>query len=292
MRRLPDGWAPLEPRTFSLAPETPTLGAEVRGVDLRHPLAGETRRELWYALLEWKLLIFRDQPLTPAQHVEFALNFGTLFDDSIGVPIKPDPLDNYIEFVREPGMEGLDNVWHTDGSFRPQPPVALTLRAIEVPAVGGDTVFADMAVAYDNLPDDVKARIAELDAVNDWSVGYYAQAGFYGDRLAGIKAGLPDAVHRVARTHPITGRTTLYVNRAFTAHLADRDGELFEFLRAQAEVPEYQYRLRWRNDTFALFDNQALQHYATNNYMPHRRVMGRATIGAWHDDVLAFPRAT
>jgi taurine dioxygenase len=288
MQRLPAGWRPLAPTRFGLDPMSPTLGAEVHGLDLRAPLDTETLRELWWALLEWKLLVVREQPLEPLEHVELALRFGSLFDDSTDAPRKDDPLANYIRFVREPGAAGLDNVWHTDGSFRPRPPVALSLHALEVPEVGGDTLFADMAVAYDNLPTDIRRRVDELAAVNDWSIGFYARAGTYGDRFEAIKASLPATQHPVARPHPVTGRTTLYANMAFTAGLVDGDADLFAFLCAQAEVPEYQVRLRWRPNTFILFDNQALQHYATNNYLPHRRVMGRATIESWSDEVLAF----
>lgn len=276
------------PTRFAIEPMSPTLGVEVSGVDLREPLDDHLLAELWNTLLEWKLLVFNDQPLTPRQHVDFAFAFGELFDDSIGVPRKTDPMDNYVSFTRDESMPGLDNVWHTDGSFRPDPPASLTLHSIEVPPFGGDTVFSDMAAAYDNLPHDIRAQVDELDAVNDWSVGYYARAGFYGERLADIKRGLPTVRHPVARKHPITGRTTLYVNRAFTSHLVNDDEELFEYLRSQAEVPEYQVRLRWRANTFAFFDNQALQHYATNNYMPNRRVMGRATIGCWHDRIVGL----
>lgn len=289
MERLPHGWEPFTPTRFDLDPMSPTLGAEITGVDLRRPVGAALLEELWHALLEWKLLVFRDQPLTPAEHVGFAVRFGPLFDDSTDAPPKPDPLDNYVRFVRDPSFAGLDNVWHADGSFRPDPPVALSLHAIEVPQVGGDTLFADMAVAYDNLDDATKARIAELDAVNDWSVGFYAGSGLYGDRYEHIKATLPAVHHRVARPHPVTGRTTLYANMAFTAGLADDDVELFRTLCSQVELPEYQVRLRWRQNTFVLFDNQALQHYATNNYLPNRRVIGRATIGSWSDEVLGFP---
>ena len=290
MERLPHGWPVCAPTRFVLDPMSPTLGAEVRGLDLRRPFDAALLEELWWALLEWKLLVFRDQPLTAAEHVACVVRFGDLFDDSTDAPRKQEPIDNYVRFVREPGAAGLDNVWHTDGSFRPEPPVALSLHAIEVPAVGGDTLFADMAVAYDNLPADVQRRIVDLAAVNDWSVGFYARAGVYGDRFADIAAALPAVRHRVARPHPVTGRTTLYVNMAFTAALADGDRALFDYLCAQVEVPEYQIRLRWAADTFVLFDNQALQHYATNNYQPRRRVMGRATIGKWSDEVLAFTR--
>jgi taurine dioxygenase len=290
LRRVPDGWPPFVPSLFSIEPMGPTLGARVTGVDVRRPMTEQLLGELWRALLEWKLLVFDDQPLTPAEHVGFASRFGPLFDDSTGAARKPDPLDNYVRFVRESGAYGLDNVWHTDGSFRPEPPVALSLQALEIPPVGGDTVFADMAVAYDNLSDALKLRMADLEAENDWSVGFYSRSGFYGDRQAEYAAQLPPVRHRVARPHPVTGRITLYVNRAFTARLVDDDAELFEALRSQVEVPEYQVRLRWRPNTFVLFDNQALQHYATNDYAPHRRAMGRATIGAWSPELLGLAR--
>lgn len=296
VERLPGGWRSRTPSRFGLEPQAPTIGAEISGVDLWSPLDDDTFAELWRALVEWKVLVFRDQHLTPAEHVAVAARFGEVFDDQVTQPRKPDPLDNYVEFSHSGDDAGLDNVWHTDGSFRTDPPVALTLRAITVPAVGGDTSFADMAVAYDNLPDDVRALADTLDAEHSWACGEYARAGVYGERHDEIATLLPPVRHPVARPHPLTGRRTLYVNHAFTSRLvagADADGNagdlpagpdataLLHELCTQAAVPEYGFRLRWRPDTFVILDNQAIQHYANNDYLPDRRVMGRATIGRW-----------
>ncbi|MCB0995550.1 MAG: TauD/TfdA family dioxygenase, partial [Acidimicrobiales bacterium] len=279
-----DGWHSGGPTRFSITPLAPTIGAVIDGVELWTPLDDATFAELWRALVEWKVLVFRDQHLTPAEHVEVALRFGELFDDQVTEPAKADPMDNYVEFSRSGDDAGLDNIWHADGSFRDEPPVALTLRAIRVPDLGGDTLFADMAVAYDNLPSDVRARIDSMQAEHDWACGEYARAGVYGDRHDDIAASLPAVRHPVARPHPLTGRPTLYVNRAFTRGLvcddADAD-ELFDELCAQTTVPEYQCRVDWKPDTFVLFDNQAVQHYANNDYLPSHRTMGRATIGRW-----------
>jgi len=280
LRRLPEG-APAAPYTrFAVTPVAPTIGGLIEGVDLREPLDDELFTELDRALHEWKVLLFREQHLTVDQQAAFALHWGDLVDDQIVPTPRDNPVDNLVVFTRDAETVGLENEWHTDGTFRTEPTLATVLRAVEVPATGGDTIWADMAAAYDNLPPDVRASVETLDAVHDWTMGAYAEK--YGERLDDFRSLLPPVVRPVVSVHPVTGRKTLFVNRLFTRELCGVDpdeGEaLLDLLCRQAEIPEYQCRFHWEPGSIAFWDNLAVQHYGVNDYWPQRRVMARATV--------------
>ncbi|HEV8297112.1 MAG TPA: TauD/TfdA family dioxygenase [Acidimicrobiales bacterium] len=267
---------------IAVEPVGATVGAVVTGVDLRQPIDDAQFHELDAALAEHKVLLFHDQYLTLAQHASFAARWGPLVDDHLIPSQRPDPVDNVVVFTRDADQVGLENEWHTDGTFRTVPTMGTVLRAIEVPDIGGDTIFADMAAAYDNLPDELKARVEPLRAVHDWSLGAYA--GKYGDHLDEYRARVPPVAHPIVLRHPRTGRSTLFVNRLFTSHIeglepAESDA-LLDLLCRQAEVPEYHCRVRWRPGTIAFWDNVAVQHYGVNDYYPSRRVMARASIAS------------
>ena len=171
------------------------------------------------------------------------------------------------------------------------PTLGTILRAIEVPPVGGDTLFADMAAAFDNLPPSVQRRIVGLTAVHDWSIGAYA--GKYGDRLEELRAAHPPVEHPVVVRHPVTRRPTLFVNRLFTKEikgLPAADGaELLDALCRMADLPELQCRWHWETGSVAMWDNVACNHYGANDYFPNRRVMARATFfSREHDHLEAF----
>ncbi len=273
--RIPSGG----PSTFELLPRGITLGAEVAGLDLRQPLNAVTRGELAWALDEWKLLIFPEQHLSIAEHAAFAGAWGTLTDDQMGVSTELPPEDCVVVFGRDADTVGSENAWHTDGSFRPVPTAGTTLRAVEVPDRGGDTLFADMAAAYDNLTAEVRDRIATRWARHDWSIGYYAEK--YAGDLARLRVQTPPVTHPVVIAHPRTARPTLYVNPLFTASVeglepAESDA-LLEELFKPATLPELQFRLHWEPDTLILWDNLAVQHYGASDYYPQRRVLARAT---------------
>jgi taurine dioxygenase len=154
------------------------------------------------------------------------------------------------------------------------------LRAVEVPRAGGDTLFADMAAAYDNLPADLRARIDGLTAVHDFTLPFGRSLD--ADELARRQAEFPPVEHPVVRRHPRTGRKTLFVNAVFTTHIVglrpDASEDLLRLLFRQARVPEYQVRFQWAAGSIAFWDNRATQHYAVNDYFPQRRVMERAAI--------------
>ena len=263
---------------FEVTPMSPTIGAEVGGVDLAGPLDDATVAELRQALLAHKLLVFRDQHLTSATQVAFARRFGDL-------EVHPflagsDEAPELVRLAKDAAVGGYENIWHSDVSWRERPALGAVLRAIAVPPVGGDTLFADMAAAYLGLEDDVRARVDDLRAVHDFTLSF-GQALSDEDRAA-AQAQYPAVEHPVVRTHPETGERVLYVNAIFTSHVVglpdDESEALLDHLFRQAEVPEHQVRLRWAPGTVAFWDNRATQHYACSDYWPEPRVMERAAI--------------
>jgi taurine dioxygenase len=275
--RLPDGWEPVAPTRFALTPLTPLIGAEVAGVDLRQPLDDVTRAELHRALLEWKVLFLRDQPITGEQHRAFARTWGEL---EIHPFLPQGEVPEIVRFEKGDDQKGTENIWHSDVSWREIPSLGSILRCVECPAVGGDTLWADMGAAYDLLPDDLKERIDGLDAVHDFAHNF--GRAMAPEQIATFREQFPPATHPVVRAHPETGRKTLYVNEIFTSHVVGLDAAesdaLLDRLCRQSRIPEIQCRFRWSPDAIAVWDNRATQHYAASDYWPARRVMERATV--------------
>jgi taurine dioxygenase len=267
---------------FALSPLTPSIGAEVETLDLSRPLSAAVVSALTTALLDWKVLFFRDQPITTAQHLAFARAFGEL-EIHPYIPTQPEhPEIVYLTHDRE--RPGRENTWHSDVTWREQPSLGSVLRAVEIPPVGGDTLFADMYAAYDGLPADVKAKIDGRTAVHD-AVGFRNRmraAGKSAEDVAALEAQYPAVEHPIVRTHPQTGRKALYVNAAFTQHIVGMDkpesDALLGYLYSQARTPEYQCRFRWAEHSIAFWDNRCTQHYAVSDYWPAVRRMERATI--------------
>ncbi|MEZ5145165.1 MAG: TauD/TfdA family dioxygenase [Acidimicrobiales bacterium] len=263
---------------FAVTPLSPTIGAEIEGVDLGTPLDDATVAELRRALLAHKVLVFRDQDLDTHHQVAFARRFGELEIHPFlaGAPDAPE----LVRLAKDATVGGYENVWHSDVSWRERPALGAVLRAVEVPDVGGDTLFADMAAAYQGLDDRVRRRIEGMVAVHDFTLSF-GQALSAEDRAAALEQH-PPVEHPVVRTHPETGESILYVNAIFTSHVVglpeDESEDLLDQLFRQAEVPEHQVRLRWRPGTVAFWDNRATQHYAASDYWPQRRVMERAAI--------------
>lgn len=255
-----------------------TIGGLVEGVDLTGELSDELVAELRRCLLDFKVIFFRGQPLTPAQHVAFARRFGELELHPF-IPSNTDQPE-LVRFEKEAQVGGFENVWHSDVSWRALPSQAAVLHALEVPPVGGDTAFCDMYAAYEGLAEKVKERIADLVAVHDFTKAFGHTLDEEG--RAAMRELYPPVEHPVVRTHEETGRKLIYVNRAFTQSivgLSEEEGNaLIDALAAQTNYLEYQCRFTWEPDAVAFWDNRAVQHFALSDYWPQRRVMERASI--------------
>jgi taurine dioxygenase len=274
--------AKVQPASFALKPLSPTIGAEVTGIDLRAPVPAAVLGELRAALLEWKVLFFRDQDITTEQHIAFARLFGDLEVHPFA-PQKP-AYPEVLAITHNRERPGRENTWHSDVTWRLQPSLGSILRSLEIPDVGGDTLFADMYAAYEGLSDEVKAKIEGATAIHDFAhfrKGLRKQ-GKSEAEIEEYNKAYPPAEHPVVRTHPETGRKALYVNAAFTQHIVGMDPDesrsLLRHLYAQASIPEYQCRFRWSVNALAFWDNRASQHYAVSDYWPAVRRMERVTI--------------
>jgi taurine dioxygenase len=268
--------------TFSLAPLSPTIGAEVDGIDLTGTLSEETLEGLKQAILDWKVLFFRDQDITTEQHLAFARRFGDLEVHPFA-PEKPG-YPEVLAITHDRDSRGRENSWHSDVTWREFPSLGSILRCLECPPVGGDTLFADMYAAYEGLSADMKARIEGRTAMHDFAHFRAAmrKQGRTEAEIEAVNRAYPMMEHPVARTHPETGRKALYVNRPFTQHIVGMDkvesDALLEHLYAQAAIPEYQCRFRWQPNSIAFWDNRSSQHYAASDYWPAVRRMERVTI--------------
>jgi taurine dioxygenase len=258
------------------------LGAQIHGLDLRRDMSGETLRALEAALIEHKVLVLRNQPLSTAEHVAVSRLFGELEVH----PMRPQGelpeilvLDNHKD---NPVLS--TDVWHSDTTFRKNPTKYTILRCQIIPKVGGDTLWADMTAAYDGLSAPFKAMLAGLRAVHDFKNfrALFSKSPEDQARLARMEEMFPNPSHPVIRTHPVSGRKAIYVNPQFTLHIEglhrDESRAILDALFAQAQVPEYQFRLRWEPDTIVFWDNRSTQHYAANDYYPQRRRMERTAV--------------
>lgn len=270
------------PAALSIAPLTPTIGAEISGIDLSKPMTADLLAALRQALLEWKVIFFRDQDITTEEHLAFARQFGELEVHPFA-PHKPG-YPEVLAITHDRDSKGRENVWHSDVTWRLCPSLGSVLRAIEVPEVGGDTLFSDMYAAYEGLSDEVKEKIDGAVAIHDFAHfrKLMRSRGKSEAEIEEMNRKYPMAEHPVVRTLPETGRKGIYVNTAFTQYIAGMDraesDALLAHLYAQAAIPEYQCRFRWQKNSIAFWDNRACQHYAVSDYWPAVRRMERVTI--------------
>jgi taurine dioxygenase len=266
---------------FSLEPSSPTIGAEVAGVQLGQPIDEELHGEIHRALLEWKVLFFRDQDITREQQRSFAERWGPVEQHPFYKYIQPDQTAaDVVTLYKDEANVGVENEWHHDVTWHTTPSFGAVLRAIEVPEVGGDTLWLDAAAAYDGLPDDVKERIDGMTAVHDWRHSFgLAMPQEVRDELDPL---FPAPEHPIVRVHPETGRKTLFVNAVFTHHIVglpdDESDALLGRLFHETRRPEFQCRFRWTPGAVAFWDNRATMHYASSDYHPQRRTMDRISI--------------
>ncbi len=255
----------------------PTIGAEVGGVDLTRPLTAELREALKALLLKHKVLFFRDQDVTRDQQVAFALNFGELYAHPTGGVdthrvVQPIAAENFKKYA----AAGAESHWHTDTSWRIDPSFGAVLKAVTIPDVGGDTIWADGGAIYRGLPEDLKAKIDGLYVVHD-----------YQDALQRSGVVYPLVSHPIVRTHPETGEDIFWVNFSLKPRIVGLDKAESEALLArlyeEVKRPEYHARFRWRKSSIAFWDNRAGLHYAVRDYGDFPRVMERVLIAS--DDI-------
>jgi taurine dioxygenase len=271
----------LEIRPPDIRPLTATIGAEIHNVDLRDELSDETIVGIRQALLDHLVVFFRDQCIDDAQHLAFALRFGPLAVSPLATRYQDSDAVVVLDQVNPKG-EGADE-WHSDNTFLETPPMASLLRAVQLPAVGGDTCFASMYDAYDALSAPVRTLVDQLYAVHDITkpLGKAIRVGHTTLGLNEMQQKCPPVRHRVVVTHPETGRKALFVNRNSTVYideLTERENDLLlPFLLDHVRSPEFQCRFHWEVGSLAFWDNRAVQHYAVADYR-ERRVMRRVTI--------------
>jgi taurine dioxygenase len=277
--------------SMRIEPLTCTIGAEISGIDLGSAAQDDgLLAEIRALLLRHRVLFFRDQDITRAQHVAFARRFGELEDHPVAGSDPEHP--GLVRIYKSPDSpnDRYENAWHTDATWRENPPFGCVLRCVECPPVGGDTMWANMVEAYARLPEEIKQKIAGLRARHSIEASF--GAAMPADRRLALRAQYPDAEHPVVRTHPETGEKVLFVN-GFTTHFTNyhtaanvRFGQdyspgasqLLNYLVSQAFIPEFQVRWRWRRNSMAFWDNRSTQHYAVMDYPPCHRKMERAGI--------------
>jgi taurine dioxygenase len=266
-------------------PYGPTFAAEIRGIDFTRPVGDDAVRTIHRALMDYKVLFFRDVELTPEQHVAFGRRFGELTVHPFSAHLEHLPEVMLLDNDAENPVFATD-VWHSDETFRIDPPMGTILRCITPPERGGDTLWADMAAAFAGLSDKMQHFLGGLEAVHDFLPFRRKFDGLptreRHERLAAMEAELPNPTHPVVTTHPATGQRILFVNPQFTVRIKDmREDEsrtLLAFLFQQAAIPEYQFRFHWAPNSMVFWDNRGTQHYAANDYYPNRRTMQRVTI--------------
>lgn len=267
---------------LTIVPLQPTIGAEISGVDLRQPLSDAARDDIKQAILKYKVVFFRDQQLNHQQHAAFARHFGPLYTPPYA---KPDPVDGVTplhqisaaEFQKreteylEEFKDEIQEFYHTDTSWRLVPTWGAVLRAVDLPPVGGDTIWVDAGLAYRALPEAVKARLENAFVTHDF-------------RRALLKTGhdYPIVSHPVVRTHRETGEKILWVNFSQHPKILGLDHaenqELLKLIVAQYARPEHQVRFAWRPGSVAFWDNRAAVHYAVRNYGDYPRLLERILI--------------
>jgi len=270
---------------------TCAIGAELHGLNLADAIHDNGLfDEIRGLLLQHRVLFLRNQDFSRAEHVAFARRFGELEDHPVAGSDPDHP--GLVRIYKNPDQpnDRYENAWHADATWRAAPQFGAVLRCVECPPVGGDTMWANMALAYERLPDDIKVKIEGLRARHSIEASFGAAMSI--EKRLALKAQFPDAEHPVVRIHPETREKILFVN-AFATHITNyhtpqrvRFGQdanpgasqLLSYLISQAYIPEFQVRWRWQPGSVAIWDNRSTQHYAVMDYPPCHRKMERAGI--------------
>lgn len=275
-------------RAIQVFPQESGFGAEIVGVDLSRPLAPEALSEVKAAWARHGVLSFPDQPLSLNQLEAFTLQIGRFGVDPFIAPMPGHP--NVLELRREPDEKATNfgAGWHSDWSFQPQPPAATILHSEIVPPVGGDTLFADCARAYDDLSPAMKKMLAPLRAVHSAGFAYGTKGVFAREtekrtmQIIVSEEADKSLSHPLVRTHPVTGRKALYVSPVYSHGIegfsVKESRALLGFLFEHMTGEDYVYRHKWRPTMLLMWDNRCTVHLAEGGYDGHLRVMHRTTV--------------
>ena len=272
-------------KEYTIRQLTPSLGAEITGIDLSNDLSNEQLNQIYDDLIKYNVIFFRDQKISPEKHIEIAKSFGTIE--------KPHPIYPHVEGFPEIVLLKNDkdnppdtDEWHTDVTFKSDPPFASILYSKVIPPVGGDTLWCSLSKIYDALPDDMKKYLETLRAIHD--MGDFRNNYMQEDDIESAKKlnkGFEEfghAIHSVVKIHPVSKKKFLYVNPGFTSQIVGMStpdsNSLLTYLFNMMSKPEFQIRFHWTPDTLAIWDNRCTMHYAIGDYMPHQRTMNRITI--------------
>lgn len=275
-------------RRITIKRLSPVVGAEIGGVDIAKGIDDETLREIHAALMDHLVVFFRDQEITPAQQRDFAARFGRLRQARRSAFLVQEDVPEMHVLINDRERPPNVNHYHSDGIFRKEPEFASILRAVECPDSGGDTIFVSMYAAYEALSAGMKDYLADKEAIHDFMKLHGSpkkERSWQGDnweRMENARRETPPVRHPMVRSHPVTGRKSLYISESFTADIVgvgeDEGRGVLEMLNRHCARPEFQCRFHWRPNSMALWDNRATMHYAVADYWPEKRLMNRVTI--------------
>ena len=270
---------------FQINKLTPNIGAEIVGTNLFDNLTKTVCDKIYEVLIENKVIFIRNQEITNDPHIKFAKSFGKIEPPH---PVYPH-VDQYPEIVLLENDEKSPpdtDVWHTDVTFKPNPPFASILHSKIIPPYGGDTLWSCQSSIYEALPNEIKKYLKTLKAVHD--MGDFRNT-YTNNEPIGTAHKLNEghkkfgsSIHPIVKTHPVTNNNYIYINPGFTTHIiglnATDSSNLLNYLFNFMNKPEFQIRFKWTNNTLAMWDNRCTMHYAIGDYMPNKRTMHRVTI--------------
>ena len=267
---------------LKVTPLTPSIGALISKVSLNKDLNSGTIEQIYSALIKHQVIFFRDQNISPESHLKLAESLGEI---DPGHPVYPhvEGHQSIVLLKNDENNRPDTNDWHKDLTFKPNPPFASILHGVKVPKVGGDTLWASMSAAYDQLPNGWKDHLEELEAIHDMGTfrnDFYKEGGI--DSVNNALKNVGSAVHKVIGTHPISGLKYLNVNQSFTRNIVNESqgpsDHILQFLFQHISKPEFQVRFHWEDNSVAIWDNRITQHYAVFDYLPEFRHMQRVTV--------------
>ena len=271
--------------SFQINKLTPNIGAEIVGNNLFDNLTNTFCDKIYKTLIENKVIFFRNQEITNDQHIKFAKSFGEIEPPH---PVYPH-VEQYPEIVLLENDENRPpdtDVWHTDVTFKPNPPFASVLYSKIIPSSGGDTLWSCLSSIYDALPNDIKKYLETLSAVHD--MGDFRNTFTKNEAIGkaeklneGFKK-FGSSIHPIIKIHPISKKKIIYINPGFTTHIVGLNStdsnNLLNYLFTFMNKPEFQIRFKWSEQTIAMWDNRCTMHYAIGDYMPFHRKMHRVTV--------------